>query len=105
MSEPTRMNKAQLREKVLTTALDIACTYGFSTLTRDGVAITAGVSMGQINHAYGTMNQLRNAVMRAAVHGEHLSVIAHGLATDHHQAHKASESLQEKAALSTMRKG
>ena len=105
VKEVTRMNKGQLRELVLSTALTIATRDGFNALTRDGIATEAGVSMGQVNHAYGTMTQLRNAVMRAAVLNEHLSVIAHGLAIGHSQAHKAPEWLQEKAALSTMRKG
>lgn len=104
VKESTRMTKGELREKILSASLVISNRDGFAALTRDGIAAEAKIAKGQIHHAFGTMKQLRNAVMRAAVHNECLSIIAHGLAIGHVQAHKAPEWLQEKAALSTLRK-
>lgn len=93
----SRMNNAALKELVLNTALQLAKVNGFQSLTRDGVATEAGIAMGQVNHAYGTMNQLKRAVMRAAVHREELSIIAFGVVTGDKEAHKAPKWLQDKA--------
>jgi len=61
------LKKDVRREQILSTAMDIAITEGYDKLTRDGVAIKAGVATGQVNRVFNTMPQLRRAVMRSTV--------------------------------------
>lgn len=68
------------KEHILQTAYKMAQRDGFASLTRDGVAAEAGVAMGSVNHHYGTMQSLRDAVMRQAVESEELDLIAQGIA-------------------------
>lgn len=101
----TRLKPEVRREQILAAALHIASTTGFNSLTRDGVAEQAGVATGQVNHIFNTMNQLRRAVMRAAVHREIKPIIAQGLAAGDSEAHKAPEWLQRAALDSLVKKG
>ena len=100
----TNMKKDELRSKILDAAIVIAETQGFLAIRRDGVAIKAGVSMGQINHAFGTLCQLKRSLMRAAVQREVLSVIAFGIVTGDKEALKASDELKQKAMIDYARK-
>lgn len=68
------------KEHILEVAYTMAQRDGFGTLTRDGVAAEAGVAMGSVNHHYGTMQVLRDAVMQRAVEEENLELIAQGIA-------------------------
>ena len=67
MSKKEYLKKDVRREQILSAAMDIALVNGYGTLTRDGVAIKAGVAAGQVNRIFATMPQLRRAVMRSAV--------------------------------------
>lgn len=82
---------------VLEAALAIAKERGFAALTRDGVAERAGVAAGSVNNAYGDMDGLRDAVMAAAVDGEHLAVIGEGLAIRHPAAQRAPDDVKRRA--------
>lgn len=101
----TRLKPEVRRDQILSAAIHIASTTGFNSLTRDGVALHAGVATGQVNHIFNTMTQLRRAVMRAAVHREIKSIIAQGLAQGDSEAHKAPEWLQRAALDSLVKKG
>jgi len=68
------------KEHILDTAYKMAQCDGFAAITRDGVAAEAGVAMGSVNHHYGTMQVLREAVMQRAVEEENLELIAQGIA-------------------------
>jgi AcrR family transcriptional regulator len=85
------------REQILAAALKIANDTGYSSLTRDAVAQSAGVATGQVNHIFNTMTQLRRAVMRAAVHRELRPIIAQGLAEGCKEARNAPEWLKREA--------
>ena len=86
-----------LRKTILTTALELAQRDGFGNITRDGLAKHAGVGMGTVNLHYGTMPQLRRDVMRAAIRGQVLSVIAQGVAMGDKHALKAPAGLKRQA--------
>ena len=85
------------KEHILCTAYDMASRDGFNTLTRDRVAAEASVAMGSVNHHYGTMDALRDAVMRMAIEREDLPVIAQGIAAGHPIAQGAPLDVRTKA--------
>lgn len=89
-------------QQILDAATEIARTKGFSSLRRSEIAERAGVSTGLVNVTYGTMAQLRRAVMRRAVHDRILNVIAEGLVLNDPVARKAPEELR-RAAVATIR--
>jgi len=98
----TRLKPEIRREQILAAALVIAERDGYNALTRDGIAIQAGVAAGQVNHIFNTMTQLRRAVMRAAVHREILPIVAQGVAQGDKDAHAAPDWLKRKALESLM---
>lgn len=89
------------KEHILDTAYKMAQRDGFAAITRDGVAAEAGVAMGSVNHHYGTMQVLRDAVMQRAVEEEQLELIAQGIAMGDNVAKTATLALR-KRALTTL---
>lgn len=70
---------------------------GWGQLTRDAVARNAACSDALVSSYFGTMVNFRRAVMRHAIKGENLAVIAQGLAAGDKTARKAPEPLKAKA--------
>lgn len=97
------MNKKRLlpvdrKEQILNAAIKVAGRPGgWSKLTRDAVAKEAGCAEGLPSKYFGTMISFRRAIMRAAIQGWNLSVIAQGLAAGDKVAMKAEEELKRKA--------
>lgn len=89
------------KEHILDTAYKMAQRDGFAAITRDGVAAEAGVAMGSVNHHYGTMQVLRDAVMQRAVEEEQLELIAQGIAMGDNVAKSAPLELRQRA-ISTL---
>jgi AcrR family transcriptional regulator len=100
MNDITRLDPKERKNQILDVAVTLAATYGINTLRRDSVAKAAEVSDGLVSRYFNTMNQLRRAVMRAAVHREILPIIAEGIALRDPDALKASEELRAKALAS-----
>jgi DNA-binding transcriptional regulator YbjK len=92
-----RAPAALRKEQLLDVAIDLAVEENYAKITRDSVAERAGVSMGLVTKYFGTMNQLKTEVMRAAVKRGIPSIIAQGLATGDSRAKKAAPELKEKA--------
>lgn len=92
---------AMSKEHILDTAYKMAQRDGFAAITRDGVAAEAGVAMGSVNHHYGTMQVLRDAVMQRAVEEEQLELIAQGIAMGDNVAKSAPLELRQRA-ISTL---
>lgn len=93
-----RLPPGERREAILNAALDVAEINGYMSITRQAVADQAGVTLGLITHYFSTMNQLKRAVMRAAIAQERLVVIAQGLAIGDDHAIKAPLELRHKAS-------
>lgn len=87
-------------EKLLCAALVVAAAKGYNRMTRDDVAVEAGVSPALVSLRLGTMEAMRRRVMRAAVRRSVTAVVAQGLVARDRFAESASVDLREKAARS-----
>lgn len=85
------------KEYILEVAYVMAQRDGFGSLTRDGVAAEAGVAMGSVNHHWGKMSALREAVMQRAVEEENLELIGQGMALGDSVAKSAPLELRTRA--------
>ncbi|WPJ51428.1 hypothetical protein RCIP0033_00066 [Klebsiella phage RCIP0033] len=85
------------KEHILEVAYTMAQRDGFGTLTRDGVAAEAGVAMGSVNHHWGKMSALREAVIQRAVEEENLELIGQGMALGDSVAKSAPLELRTRA--------
>jgi Transcriptional regulator len=93
----TRANPGLRKDHILNVAVTMARVYGYSKLTRDKVAESAGVSVGLVTRYFGTMNQLKTAVMRRAIKQGMADIIAQGLANGDDHAKKAPAELKAEA--------
>lgn len=87
-----------LGNRVLEAAVELAKGVGYQWITRDQVAEAAGVASGSVNGAYGSMVELKRAVLRHAVEHEIVEIVAQGLADGHVIAREAPAALKERAA-------
>ena len=71
--------KTIIKEDVLRHAIDLARSLGYTNVTREMLAQRAGISPAQVSVLFGTMPQLRRAIMSAAVARKDLGVIAQGI--------------------------
>ncbi len=86
------------REDILSAAIAVARRPGgWSTLTRDAVAIEAQCAGGLVSKYFGTVPQFRRSIMRAAIERKELSIIAQGIASCYPHAYKASPELRKSA--------
>lgn len=84
--------------ELLRVAVEVASTKGWRAMTRDCIAVAAGVSPALVSARLGTMDTMRRSVMRAAVRDRVLPVVAEGLAAGDPHARKAPEDLKRLAA-------
>lgn len=84
--------------ELLAVALRLAAAQGWQSVTREDIALAAGVSPALVSARLGTMDAMRRSVMRAAVAQRVVAVVAQGLALKDRQAMKADETLRRQAA-------
>ncbi len=94
----TRANPELRKDHILNVAVKMAKASGYNKITRDKVAEGAGVSMGLVTRYFGTMGQLKNAIMRRAVKQGVAEIIAQGLANGDDHAKRAPAELKAEAA-------
>lgn len=94
----TRANPELRKDHILNVAVTMSRVGGYNKITRDKIAERAGVSMGLVTRYFGTMGQLRNAIMRRAVKQGIAEIIAQGLANGDDHARKAPAELKAEAA-------
>lgn len=92
----SRLPAADRRAAILAAAKRV----GWSSLTREAVADAAGVSPGLVSYYFGSMDELRDEMMSAAVADSDVAVIAAGIAAGHPAAQAAPLDLRRAAALS-----
>ena len=90
------------RESILNAALVVANRPGgWSTLTRESVAVEAKCTDGLVSRYFGTMADFRRTIMRAAIARRELRIIGQALACEYSHALKADPELR-KAALNSL---
>lgn len=94
----TRANPELRKDHILNIAVAMAKVSGYNKITRDKIAEGAGVSMGLVTRYFGTMNQLKTAIMRRAIKQGIAEIIAQGLANGDDHAKKAPAELKAEAA-------
>lgn len=82
---------------VLEAGVSLATAHGMQAVTRPRVAAESGLALGTVSNAFGSMDGLRDAVMRAAVEREILPVVAQGLAERYPAAMNAEPDLKTRA--------
>jgi len=97
VQEQKRLEPKERREQILNAAVDIARTEGFHKLTRDGVAERAKVSYGLVTRYFGTIETLKQHVMRRAVADSIPEIIAAGLAMKDPIARTATDAAKKEA--------
>lgn len=95
LTQKARSSKAAILDAAVTLASQPG---GLSKLRRDAVAKAAGVASGLVTHYWGSMNALRNAVVRKAVADENLAVVGEAVAIGHKDAIDAPRALRTRAA-------
>lgn len=96
-----KLPPADRKKQILDEALRQAAVLGYTNIRREALAAAIGVSPSLVNLYFTTMAALKRDVMRAAVRGQCLPVIAQGLAAKDNHARKAPLDVQ-KAALATL---
>lgn len=92
-----RLLPADRRAEIITAALDAARADGYRHISREAIAARAGCSPALVSSYYGTMTQLRRAVISAAIARRDLAVLAQGLAAGDSKARSAPQELKEAA--------
>ena len=93
-------DKGVRKEQILSAALKLAESIGYTHVSRDKVAALIECAPGTITHSFGTMPQFRRALMRYAIAKGSLVVLAQGLAAKDTHAQKAPIDLRKKALAS-----
>ena len=93
-----RLDPKTRTEALLQAALEVAQVKGWRRMTRECVAVAAGVSPALVSARLGTMEALRRSVMRAAVRQRIAGVVAEGLIAGDRHAQAADAALKQAAA-------
>jgi AcrR family transcriptional regulator len=93
-----RRYKPEVRkDAIVTAALRLAAATHYLHVQRKQIADELGVTPPALTYHFGTMEQLRRAIMRAAVEREDVTVVAQGLVAQDKHAKKAPEALRRRA--------
>jgi len=95
------MKPAERKADILDAAVKAAQRVGFMQVRQKDIADEAKCGFGTVSLYYNTMQQMRRAIMRAAIERKVLPIIAQGLAIRDTQAMKAPDALK-KAALNSL---
>ncbi|HKF95953.1 MAG TPA: TetR family transcriptional regulator [Gammaproteobacteria bacterium] len=82
---------------ILSAAYDLAARDGWQAVRRDAVAQAAGVSAGTVSNAYGSLDALRDEVMRMAVSERHARLVLEGIVARHPAVAGADATLRAEA--------
>jgi AcrR family transcriptional regulator len=88
------------RTSILNAAMRMSRVYGYQKTTRKDVAGAAHCSEGLVSAYFGTMTQLRRAVVRAAIDQKDLAILAQAIAAHDKHAAKIPDGLRIAALVS-----
>lgn len=86
------------KKDIMEAGVTLALRDGFRNVTRDGVATEARVSTALVNRYWGTIENLRDAIVLEAVRKELLPILAQAMLDGHPYAVAAPKRVQERAA-------
>lgn len=86
-----------LKPEILRFAVSEVERIGLAAITRDGLCQKMGIGTGNIGHHFGTMRELRNAIIEEAIKTENLKVLSEGLRLRLIVALGAPQELKEEA--------
>lgn len=86
------------RENILLIATSLAASKGYQNITREDVAGNSFTSPGTVSGLFGSMDQLKQEVIKYAIENNCLPVIAQALANKNRLALNAPEALKLRAA-------
>lgn len=89
--------RAKRREDILSAAIFLAERHGYRSIQRDAVADAADVAVGSVNHEFGTIEELKNAVVAEAIRVENLKIIAQAVVDGHPETAGLSPDLKRRA--------
>lgn len=92
-----RLSPKERRARILVAALAQAAIHGYRNVTREQIARAADCSDNLVSSYLGTMPELRRDLMRHAIKGQLLDVIAQGIVCKDKIALKAPDDLKQKA--------
>jgi AcrR family transcriptional regulator len=95
--ERASLQRSERRAAILGAAVRLAEAQGFHKITRDEVAAEAGVAAGSVNHEFGTVADMRDAVVLEAIDARNLTIVAQAIAAGHPAARDAPADLKSKA--------
>ena len=98
MKTTRRLEPTERRNHILDKAVDVAKFEGYQNVTRELVAVSAGVSPGLVSWYFGTITTLKFHIMREAIYRGIPEILVVGLAIKDPQALEAPDRLKEAAA-------
>jgi AcrR family transcriptional regulator len=92
-----RRPAAERRAQIIAAGLALAEDVGYLSVTRDAVASKAGLGAGTVSYYYGSMDELRDAIVSEAVRLEKVEVVARALADKHPAVSRLKPALKQLA--------
>lgn len=92
-----RLEPKERKQAIMDVAIKQAQRDGYLSLTRHELATGAQCAPSLVSRYWGTMEQLKRAVMREAVKRDNLEIIAQGLASRDSIAKKAKPEIRQQA--------
>lgn len=93
------MSKDTRKLAILAAAMTEASQNGYDRVTREAIAARAECATGLVSHYFGTMPQMKRAIMSEAIRTRELRIVAQGLTTRHPKAMRAPVELRAAAAM------
>ncbi len=90
------------KTSILAAAIELAESHGLNEVSRDQIAALAECSTGLVNLHFGTMQNLRRAIVGEAIRLKNLNIIAQALVMGDPRARRAPEALKRAALESVM---
>jgi AcrR family transcriptional regulator len=83
--------------RILQAAISLAREGGFSKVTRDNVALAAGVATGLLYHYYDSIDDVKSKVLEVAIEAEDAELLKCGIVAAHPTALGAPDELKKRA--------
>lgn len=92
-----RLGKAARIDDILDAAINIAEVKGYTKVTWKELGDASGVSLGLLVYHFGSIQEFKRTLMRAAITRKNLTILAQGLAVKDEHAIKAPDELKQSA--------